>query len=225
MVFRVLDTLNSAREVDRRILCGPPQSIIDQRQDLRDLISPGNIQWIQNQATPATSTYHVLQSLVDDAPVLITTADHALLSAEIVDYFCAQARETGADLAVGLALHETVLADFPNTRRTATKLSDAAYCSCNLFAFLTPRAYQLADMWRRVEQERKKPLRIISVLGWVAVLRYLMGRLTLAEAEKRISRRLRIAAKAVVLPFAEAAVDIDTVDDWENVETIVEKRR
>jgi len=224
MVLRVLDALGTADEVDRRILCGPPQSVIDQRKDLRSLISSGGVRWVENQQTPAASTYSVLQSLENVAPVLVTTADHALLTAQIVDTFCAQARNSGGDIAVGLALHESVLAAFPNTQRTATKLRDAAYCSCNLFAFLTPRAHQLADMWRRVEQERKKPLRVISVLGWVAVLRYLTGRLTLAEAEKRILRRLGIHARAVILPFPEAAVDIDTVDDWKFVETIVGKK-
>ena len=36
-------------------------------------------------------------------PVLITTADHALLTPEMVDYFCEHAERNGADFSAGLA--------------------------------------------------------------------------------------------------------------------------
>jgi hypothetical protein len=73
-----------------------------------------------------------------------------------------------------------------------------------------------------VESERKNPLRVIRILGWVAVFRYLIGRLSLQEALDRISRRLEFKAGAVILPFAEAAVDVDSVRDWELVQRIVD---
>ena len=95
------------------------------------------------------------------------------------------------------------------------------YCSCNLFAFLTPAARRIADLWRQVENQRKKPWRIIHLLGWMAVLRYATGNLSLQQAQQLISRRLGIKAAAVVLPFAEAAVDVDTVADWRFVEGLV----
>ena len=47
-----------------------------------------------------------------------------------------------------------------------------------------------------------------------------MGRLSLAEALKRVSRRLGLTAGAVIMPFAEAAVDVDSVEDWKLVERI-----
>jgi len=113
----------------------------------------------------------------------------------------------------------------PQTRRTATRLQDGAYCGCNLFAFLTPSARLAADFWRQVESQRKRPLRVIRILGWVAVFRYLMGRLSLNEALDRISHRLGFKAGAVIMPFAEAAVDVDSVSDLELVENIIAKKQ
>jgi len=46
------------------------------------------------------------------------------------------------------------------------------------------------------------------------VLRYLLGRLSLSEALARLSRRLQLRLGFVLLPFPEAAVDVDSVDDW-----------
>jgi hypothetical protein len=104
-------------------------------------------------------------------------------------------------------------------------LRDGAYCSCNLFAFLTHRARAAAHFWRTVESHRKETLRVISASGWVAVLRYLLGQLSLDEGLKRISRRMGINVAAVVMPFAEAAVDVDTVSDWRLVEKILNDQR
>lgn len=225
MVLRVLDALNAAQEIDSRILCGPHQAALDQEAELSGLVTSGEVKWVENQATPSSSTYHVLQTLPDDSPVLVTTADHALLSGEMVDYFCREARNSGCDIAVGLVSYELVASTYPETQRTVTKLQDGGYCSCNLFGFLSPRARVAADFWRRVESQRKKTLRVISVLGWTAVLRYLLGRLTLAEGLKQISRRLGLSAGAVLMPFPEAGIDVDTVDDWKLVEKIVADQR
>jgi hypothetical protein len=163
----------------------------------------------------------VLASLPDDIPVLLTTADHAMLSSELVDYFCSRARASGNDVAAGLASRDLVTAKYPETRRTAMRLRDGTYCSCNLFAFLTPRARQAAVFWQEVEAHRKNPLRVVSVFGVTALARYLLGRLSLAEGLETISKRMRLRAGAVILPFPEAAVDVDTVEDWRFVQSIV----
>jgi CTP:molybdopterin cytidylyltransferase MocA len=225
MVLRVLNALDAAQEIDARILCGPHQAAIGQEEELSELVTSGKVKWVENQATPSSSTYHVLQSLPEDSPVLVTTADHALLDGEMVDYFCREARNSGCDIAVGLVSYELVASTYPDTRRTVTQLQDGGYCSCNLFGFLSRRARVAADFWRRVESQRKKALRVISVLGWVAVLRYLLGRLTLAEGLRQLSRRLGLSAGAVLMPFPEAGIDVDTVDDWKFVEKIVADRR
>jgi GTP:adenosylcobinamide-phosphate guanylyltransferase len=221
MVLRVLEALAGSKQIKARILCGPPQSIVDLEPDLNARISSGEIKWVENQQTPSTSAYHVLQSLPEQTPVLLTTADHAMLSTGIIDYFCTRAQSTGCDVVAGVARHEAVTKAYPQTRRTATRLQDGSYCGCNLFAFLTPRARLAADFWRQVETQRKKPLRVIRVLGVVAVLRYLLGQLSLTEALDRISQRLGFRAGAVVMPFPEAAIDVDSVRDWELVEEIV----
>ena len=148
MVFRVLDALSASSEVEARILCGPPQSILDMEPDLDARIRSDNIRWVENQQTPSTSASHVFQSLPETAPILLTTADHAMLNADIVDYFGQKARSSGCDVVVGLARHELVTEAYPGTQRTATHLQDGSYCGCNLFAFLTPGARRAAAVWR-----------------------------------------------------------------------------
>ena len=225
MVRRVLDALGAAREVGSRILCGPRRDALEQDEGLRALVAKGEVEWLEARATPSLSADGALERVPPAAPVLLTTADHALLTPVVVDYFCEAARATGADVVVGLASAEQVTAAFPGTRRTILRLKGGGYCGCNLFAFLTPAGRGAIRYWRRVEQERKRPLRLVAgALGWSAVLDYALGRLTLDAALGRVSRRLGLRAGSLILPFPEAAVDVDSVEDLQLVRAIVEPR-
>jgi GTP:adenosylcobinamide-phosphate guanylyltransferase len=206
------------------MLAGPTTVSIEQNAELHGLVSSGQVRWFAPQASPSSSAFSVLQALPDDVPVLVTTADHALLTAAMVDHFCAAARASNCDVVAGVARHDLVAKAFPGTRRTVTRLKDGGYCGCNMFAFLTPQARLAADFWRKVEKERKKPLRVIKVMGWSAVLRYLLGQLTLAQALAKLSQRMGMKVGVVQMPFAEAAVDVDKVDDWRLVESVLAEK-
>lgn len=220
MVLRVLQALSAADTINKKILCGPPRAIFDNEPELIEYITSGNAVWLENRGTPSLSALHAMQSIPSDTQVLLTTSDHALLSPRVVDHFCRAAQGSGCDVVAAVARHETVTAAYPETRRTAYRFKDGAYCSCNLFAFLTPRARQAPYFWRRVEQQRKNPLQVINALGGVTVLRYMLGKLTLNMAVDRISSRLGCKAGIVVMPFPEAAIDVDSVSDWQLVRQI-----
>lgn len=222
MVRRVLDALGATREVGSRILCGPRRDALEQDEGLRALVEAGEVRWLAARATPSLSAAAALDRVPPAEPVLLTTADHALLTPAVVDYFCAEARATGDDVVVGLARAEHVIAAFPGTRRTILRLRGGGYCGCNLFAFLTPAGRRAVTYWRRVEEERKRPLRLVAgTLGWPAILAYALGRLTLEAGVRRVSRRLGLRAGTVILPFPEAAVDVDSAEDLQLVRAIV----
>ena len=224
MVLRVINALENAGEVASCILCGPSEEIINQSPELRQVLKKDNIHWMPNRETPSTSTYEALQHVDRNKPVLVTTADHALLTSGIIDYFCSQARQTNYDLTVALAPYEMLQQAFPGCRRTVTRLKDGGFCSCNLFAFLTPESYSAANFWRQVEQQRKKPLRIVSICGWMTVLRFLLGQLTVKEGLRRISRRMGLKAGAIMMIQPEAAIDVDTVEDLSLANKIIADR-
>jgi hypothetical protein len=120
-----------------------------------------------------------------------------------------------------LAPHELVRKTYPRTRRTVLKFSDGHYCGCNLFAFLTPRGRRMAQLWQQVEDQRKKPIRVIGFVGWGAVALYALRMLSLASAVARVSRRTGVSVQVVTMPYAEAAIDVDSVADLDLVQAIV----
>jgi GTP:adenosylcobinamide-phosphate guanylyltransferase len=224
MVLRVLDTLAASASIGTAILCGPPEESMTSSPVLQQRLAAGAVGWRAPSATPSTSAFEALADIPPQSPVLLTTADHALLRPEMVEFFCREARHTGCDVVAGLASYARVKAAYPDMRRTRTRFRDGPFCGCNLYAFLTVQARRAADLWRQVENERKRPLRMIGKLGWGVVLRYLLGVLSLQAALRHVSRRMGVKAGAVILPFPEAAVDVDTVADWRMAEAIACRR-
>jgi len=220
MLQRVVTALLSSERVGTILLSGPSREHLSSNEFLENALTGDRIGWKAAGDSPSSSAWQVMQALSDETPVLVTTADHPLLTAGIVDHFLHGAVQSGADLAVGIVTFPAVQGKFPKAKKTVTRFRDGDFCGCNLFAFLTPQSRRVAEAWRKVEQQRKNPLRIISQLGWWSVLRYLLGWLTLDQALAKLSKRLNVNIRPVHLPFPEAAIDVDSIADQELVEEI-----
>ncbi len=224
MVLRVLNALEESLQVGPRLLCGPPRPLFEAAEILKSGVDAGVYDWTASRESPSASAAAAMEQIPDSQPVLLTTADHALLSSQIIDHFCGQALIAGVDLMVALAPHDLVAAAYPSMKRTRLRFSDGDYCSCNLFALMTPRSRAITGFWRKVESQRKQPWRVVGILGWWPVFKYLLGRLSLQEALARISGRFEMKIGVAMLPFAEAAVDVDSENDWRLVQQIVAEK-
>lgn len=224
MVLRVLDALMGCEQVSTILLCGPPQALLVQCPELEQRIESGQVSWIENQNSPSKSAAAGMAQVMGGRRILLTTADHALLSTEMVTYFLQQSRELDADATVGMVRHETIQRQFPQNRRTIIRLADANLCGCNLFTF-NPRGRNLVTFWQQAEALRKRPWRLVSqVLGWRAVWSYLLGNLSLDQAMRTISKNSGVRVAPVMLPFAEAGIDVDKPTDLQLVESILAAR-
>lgn len=221
MVRHVVEALEASDRVGRIVLLGPARSLLAQDASMTQLLDTARISWLEPAASPSASAAFALARQPAGSPVLVTTADHALLCREMIDYFLQEATSGNYDFVVAVTPLDRVLARFPGTRRTGIRLHDGPYCGSNLFAFMTEEARHLASFWQRVEQDRKHPRRVIAgALGFKCALRYLMGRLTLKQALQRLSDKSGVNIGAVIMPFAEAAIDVDSPLDYQMVEKL-----
>lgn len=169
-------------------------------------------------AGPSASTAAALARL--GAPLLVTTADHALLRPEWIAGFLGQV-QPGVDVAVLLARRETIERAAPGSCRTYLRFSDGDWSGCNLFLLATPRAQRMIELWQEVERDRKRPWRIVWRLGPTLLARYLLGRLALSEAVAHLGRRAGIEAIIVEASDGLAAVDVDKPEDLDFVRALV----
>jgi len=155
-------------------------------------------------------------------PLLVTTADHALLHPSMIADFCAHAK--GADLAIGLVERANLMARLPTTERTWLRFRGGAYSGANLFAFGSAKAAAAVGLWRSVEQDRKKGWRMIAALGPLALLGAVLRLRTLDQTLDSVGRRLGLAIRKVELSDPLAAVDVDKPADFDLVSAILEGR-
>ncbi len=188
------------------------------------VLEPQRIRWVTPASSPSRSLARAFAAVADTQELLLVTADHPLLDAAWLRDVVSEARTRELDLAVALVAWERVSRRFPEGRRTRYRFRDIAVCGTNLFLFRSHRARAIVDVWRRVEADRKRPWRIVALLGWSNLVRYLLGRLTLAGALAQLSARLDMQIGAVLLEAPESAVDVDSIADLACVESVLEAR-
>ena len=223
MIIRVLDALTASNLVDSIVLCGPPRSRLDDCPPLKKRIESGEVKWLPNMDSPGRSAEQGLKHLSDDMPVLLTTADHALLTPQIVQNFLTESLLTDSDATVGVVTEKQMTALFPGSKRTVFRLSDGGFCGCNLFTF-KPSGRALVTFWQQVENMRKKPWRLISqIVGPGVVMSYLFRRLSLEKALNILAAKSGVHTKAILLSEARAGIDVDKVEDLLLAESILNK--
>jgi CTP:molybdopterin cytidylyltransferase MocA len=222
MLLRVVDTLHRCPEIDRIVLCVQEAGLVNRLPELAAAVAAGEIATMEAAASPARSVLAALERLPGALPLLVVTADHPLLTPEMVRHFLGALE--GADAAAAVASEAVIASAYPDTRRTYIRLKGGAYSGCNLFAFSAADASAAARFWTKVERYRKQPWRLFAAAGPRALLSFLFGRIDLEGAADRLSRLLGLRLRVVALPFAEAAMDVDKPSDLALAEKILASR-
>ena len=150
------------------------------------------------------------------APLVLTTADHALLRPEWVRELV-NGTPDDADLGVALAKRDDIERALPGSRRTYLRFADGEWSGCNLFYLRTSRAQHALATWNNVEKDRKRPWRIVGKLGVSTLVSYALGRLGLGDGIAQLGRRIGIEARLVRASDGLAAVDVDKLQDLEDI--------
>lgn len=213
MLVRVVRTLRATPGIGAIALSIDDPAGLDALPEIAAALRAGELAVAPSAASPAASVAEAVAALAPGERLLITTGDHPLLTPEMVDGFLAEALARDADLVVGVVTASTVRAAHPGALRTFVPLRGEAYSGANLFLARAPGAARIATFWRQAERFRKAPWRLASVFGLRTLLLFRLRRLDLAAALARASRAMDARIEAVVLPQAEAAIDVDQPAD------------
>lgn len=155
-------------------------------------------------------------------PLLVTTADHALLDTAMVREFCDLA--DAFDIAVAVVERRNLMRRLPRTMRTWLRFRGGAYTGANLFALASPKAAAAIELWRGVEQDRKKGWRLVSLLGPAVLLGAVLRVLSIDDVLRRVGRKLGLSMVAIRMSNPLAGIDVDKDADHKLVEAILEGR-
>lgn len=224
MLVRVIRTLHASGSVRRIVIAIDDPGALD-LPELHTLSDAGILGWVGCGRSPSTTVLDYLRRETGALPLLVTTADHPLLSQEMIDHFCGMAAVADADVVVGAVGARVFRSRYPHSKRTIIRLRDDGFSGANLFAFMTSQSVVAAAFWRRAEQFRKRPWRLVREFGLVTLVLFAMRRLRLESALARVSRAIGARIAVVQMPFAECAIDVDSPADLVLVSQILDDRQ
>lgn len=214
MLVRVLREVRSVPQVRRIAVSIDDPTILKSLPEVHSLVERGEIQVHPSGPSPAASVLGYFQSLSPQESLVVTTADHPLLTAEMLCYFCTAVAASGVDVVAGVMAASLFRKQYPHSRRSFIPLRDESFCGTNLFALCTPQAASAAQFWGHAGQFRKRPWRLISTFGLTNLLLLALKWLDLQAAIPRASRVLGARVAVVQMPFPECAIDVDNLEDF-----------
>jgi len=219
MLVRVVQTLKVVREI------GSIGVSIDTGDVLEKTPGLDHLELFQSADSAPKSVASAIKQMNKPFPLLVTTADHPLLTPQMVEYFLRHAHNTGGDIVVGLADRADVENVDRTVKRTYFKFRDGEFSGCNLFYLRSEKAMNAVRFWHKVDKQRKRPLALARMFSAVVLVKYLLGRLTLKDGLENMSKLLDVRADAAILPWGEAAIDVDKPEDYKLVTRLLKKRR
>ncbi len=221
MIQWVLDALSAARRVDNVIVVGlTGKTSLTCSKKLYFVPNQGKI--VDNFQAGARKVKEVNPQA---AHVLLVSSDLPAITGEMVDWMVETAEQSDEDIYYTVVPREVMDKRYPGSRRTFTHLKDMDVCGGDLnVARLKFLASGDTDVWTRITDARKSPLKQAALVGFDTAFLLIIGQLTLAKAVATVTSRLDITGRAIVCPYAEVGMDVDKMHQLEMMRQDLKKR-
>ena len=207
MVGRVLRTADEALPESPLYLAIEDFDLVRDEPTVKRLLASGRLTLVEAE-------YNIVDSVVSASrttgfPLLITTADNVLMTAEGIRSVAAKGSEPGIEGVVMMAREEDILAAHPDGQRRFYRFREGGYSNCNLFWLGSERALRSTESFRLGGQFAKKKARAVRALGLTSLFIYLTRLGSLDFMMRHFSRRFGIRMVALVTRDGRLAIDVD----------------
>jgi GTP:adenosylcobinamide-phosphate guanylyltransferase len=206
MIQWVLDALTDAQTVDNVIIVGVTDKMGLQCGKKMYFV-PNHGKMVQNLQAGARKVKEVSP---EARHAIMVSSDIPGITGEMVDWVVNTDMQTDLDVYYHVIQREVMEKRYPGCKRTWTRLKGMEICGGDMnVGRLSLLLGEDTDIWDRITDARKSPLKQAALVGYDTALLLLTGQLTLEKAETNIMKRLNITGKAIVCPYAEIGMDVD----------------
>jgi len=220
MIQWVLDALGAAKKVDNVVLIGLTED--------SGVSCNKPITFIPNRITMIENILGGIHKVMEVNPsatrVLMVSSDIPGITAEMVDWEIETTLRPEADICYTVATRRVIEARYPTSRRTFVRLKDMEVCGGDMNVVRASVASTNMDIWKKLIEARKNPLKQAAILGLDTLLLVLLRTVTLDQAVSRVATRLHLTGRAIVTPYAEMAMDVDKPHQLEMMRAELVKR-
>jgi GTP:adenosylcobinamide-phosphate guanylyltransferase len=201
LVERVVEALRGVPQVRRLVVVAPA--------DLPARLSALCERVVADRGSLLANVEAAAQALEGATWLLFCAADLPLLTGGAVARFLEACAARPADFYYGVVRQEDLEARFPGARKTFVRVREGSFTGSSLVLARPEVLGRIRPLLSQAVEARKNPARLASLLGGSTVVKYLTGRLTLADVERRAFELTGLRGAAVVCPDPEVALDVD----------------
>ena len=212
MVNYVIEALQRSSRIADIVVVAP--------RDIKHLLTP-KVRWTEAGDTLGENVFRATDVLEKKNKVLFVTSDIPFIHAEAIDDFIDRCVELAGDIYYPLISKETSEQHYPETVRTYFTVKEGVFTGGNIL-LAHPQAI-LNSRWivDEVVTRRKKPWKLVQMLGFFFILKFITKQLSLGELERRASEILGHSGIAIISPYPELSTDIDKPSDLRLAETTI----
>jgi len=225
MIERVIQALLDSTCFKRILVSIEDENVLQGLSSTARWLDEGVIEVIPSLGNLADSVIRVGEVVDQPLPLVVTTADNALHTPELVRDFVASFMGGSGDVAVAVTKQSTVMAEYPDGEFGFFQFRDGGYSFCNLFGVRSSRGLEGAKVFRTGGQFRKHPWRILKVFGVLPLILYKWRLVNLDKFIVTVTRKLGFKVDAVLMPYAFAPIDVDNAKTFAFSERTLRARR
>jgi molybdopterin-guanine dinucleotide biosynthesis protein A len=214
------------------VMAALDQALTIRRIAVSGLATPGlarkPVVFAPDQGTMMGNAQAGAQELAKTSPltphVLVVSSDIPTITPQIVDWIVTTSLETDHEGYYSLIPREKMETRFPGSKRSYFYFKDGVFTGSDinvLAASLITLGHAKAPA---LIEARKNIFRQAQLIGFDVLLRFVLRQLTVAEATRMVSQRLKINGRALICPFAEAGMDVDKPSQYDLVKRDMEAR-
>ena len=224
MIERVVQAVLDTPAIKRIYVSIEDPSVLKDVPKVSSWLDDGTLQTIRSEGNLAESLISAVDQIPDPYPLVVTAADNALHTSEMLSHFCSEVSKSDADAFAAMTRAQLILDKYPEGARAFHNLKDGAYSSCNLYAVTSDAGLEGSKPFATGGQFGKKPWRIAKGFGLLSLLLYKLKWLTLDGVMARMSKAIKAKAAAVLIPWAEGPIDVDNPKDYALVTKILKAK-
>ena len=220
MVQWVLDALSGSKVIEKIFVIGLAEK--------SELFSKKPLVFLHDQGGIFDNIHFGVEKIVkksaNDETIMVVSGDIPALTSEMVDWLGAQIEVDSYDIYYSTVTRQVMETSFPGSNRSYVHFKDIEVCGGDINIINSRVFNQANDLWKRLSESRKSPMKQAALIGFSTLILVLLKAITLDGAAKRICRKLKIRGKALRVPYAEMAMDVDKLHQLEIMKAFLSEK-
>lgn len=209
MLAHVLEALRQTGQVGTVAIVGPREELAA----AGDWVRWDHIRFPGDAGSLPANLKLGLDSLATQRPVLVVTSDIPLITPEAVVHFLRACAQEEADVYYPIIRREDSEARYPGVTRTYARLREGEFTGGNLALLSPAMVARHGPVLERAMALRKNPLALARLFGFGLFVKFVLGRLSVLDVERRFEKAFQVRAQAVLTPYPEVGLDVDKPSD------------